>query len=713
MLVAKENDPVETGGMSKGKTFSIFANAKVFEILSSRIYQNEILAVIREVTCNAADAHKITGRPISDIEIHLPTFTQPHFSVRDYGPGLSPDAVENLYTTYFMSDKDNSNDMIGGFGLGSKSPFAVSDQFTVTSWHGGERHDYLMYKEDGCPAVSHIGSAPSTDPTGLEVRVAATSYPRWSEEAARFFSWWPEQPRFSHALSLTNNFDAANIFMQSDTKTGPYPDWAFFNKQYGSSKLLVFMGLVCYNVDLTAIPNVPANVTKLMTLGRGSIAFTFDIGSLAVNPSRETLSYDPSTCAALLKRFEEIQTVITTQMQAKLDAQPTLLAARQFVWGPNGYASFVNNYRQTFSWNGQPVLAEVRLAATDFSAPPTIVELGYRSYHKHKWIKRGSLDGQLYHAFNRYSNYHSNRSQRVWVPGPVTAKTYRTVQYYFDQQLAVAGNDLHHNLSEVIIIGGLTYAEVNKVCTDKGMPALLDGSTFPDPPAAPTAPRKTSTTTLGYIWKVGLDWNRQDTAIDLTQPKPYVSFFDGNPQTSLDLVYAAKQLNALAPDAEFVGFKKAWLSGPLNQKRLAKHGWVAFDPKTWWQANVSEAHIKAGAKQKALANFFVQNYSDIAKAILRWKIEKKPYVYTPNIETSLDEDRIVWSVNGNHGVFIDNQLLDNNSTSQAAAYKAGLAEATDFIAEFTKFIEANPMLQHVDWRAGKLDFNTYLAYITR
>jgi len=726
MLLAKENDEAIIGGLNKGRKFSIFASAKVFDILSSRIYQNEILAVIREITCNAADAHKVTGRPLSDIEVHLPTFTQPYFAVRDHGPGMSCSTIENLYTTYFMSDKDESNDMIGGFGLGSKSPFAVADQFTVTSWHGGERHDYVMYKEDGCPNVNHVGSTPSSDPCGLEVRVAATNLSRWQEEASRFFSWWPVLPVFNTPINVHNMFDAANIFMQSDTKTGPYPDWAFFNKMGpGNHKLIAFMGLVPYVIDVSAIPNLPAFVGKLTSLGRGAITFTFDIGALTVSPSREALSYDPATCAALLKRFEGVQTVITTQMQAKLDAQPDLLAARQFVWGPNGYASFTNTQtyprvsHNNYLWNGQAVKAEVRLdtqgATNAFSVPLTTASFRYASYGKNPWQRDGYPIQTIYHGISRYAGSKAATTFYVWMPDPVTAKTYRILKYFFEQKKAAKDADYKY-LHEVIMLSGCPFAEVESVFKAKGLPAPLDGSTFAEPPALPPAPRKPSSTTRGYMWTPTTGWARQDTSFNLSTPRLYVPFYDGAPDgIKLLTVMAAKDMGILPASMEIVGFKRAWLKGPRNLQTLAKHNWIAFDPQTWWQANVPVATITKSAKQLHLAQYFSKQQStQIVYCLMTWRTQHKAaYTYTPAMATALDEPTTSSALAFMTGPLSSPILMGYQSAVQTAAYAVGIAEANAFIAEYETFLAAHPMLKCVDWYSKKLDFATYLAYITR
>ena len=123
--------------------FKIKASAKAFSILSSGLYANKIRAIVRELSCNAVDSHVASGRTDTPFDVHLPNDLEPWFSIRDYGTGLSHEQVSSIYTTYFESTKTESNDYIGALGLGSKSPFAYTDNFTVTAIKDGKKGIYL------------------------------------------------------------------------------------------------------------------------------------------------------------------------------------------------------------------------------------------------------------------------------------------------------------------------------------------------------------------------------------------------------------------------------------------------------------------------------------------------------------------------------------------------------------------------------------------
>ena len=135
--------------------FRIRNSAKAFNILSSGLYANKIRAIIRELSCNAIDSHVAAGRIETPFDVHLPNQLEPWFAIRDYGTGLSHEQVTNIYTTYFESTKTDSNAFIGALGLGSKSPFSYTDNFTVTAVKDGRKGIYTAFiNEQGVPSIA-------------------------------------------------------------------------------------------------------------------------------------------------------------------------------------------------------------------------------------------------------------------------------------------------------------------------------------------------------------------------------------------------------------------------------------------------------------------------------------------------------------------------------------------------------------------------------
>lgn len=105
MLIKEEAREIERFSITNEKAFSIKATGKAFKVLSSSLYKDKIRAVIRELSCNAYDAHIAAGKKDIPFLIHLPNPIEQFFLIRDYGTGLSQEDVENIYTTYFESTR--------------------------------------------------------------------------------------------------------------------------------------------------------------------------------------------------------------------------------------------------------------------------------------------------------------------------------------------------------------------------------------------------------------------------------------------------------------------------------------------------------------------------------------------------------------------------------------------------------------------------------
>ena len=107
----------------------------IMDILA-KLYTHPETAVVREYVANAVDAH-IKANVKVPVEVTLPTNSKPILTVKDYGEGLDMHDILAIYGNFGVSDKRNSNDFIGGFGIGSKSGLAVSDKIYVESIKDG------------------------------------------------------------------------------------------------------------------------------------------------------------------------------------------------------------------------------------------------------------------------------------------------------------------------------------------------------------------------------------------------------------------------------------------------------------------------------------------------------------------------------------------------------------------------------------------------
>lgn len=144
---------------------------EMYHLLSAALYSNKPLAVAREVICNAWDAHIDAG--ITDTPVKV-TLTHEKLIIQDFGKGIPHDQIREIYGVYGKSTKVADGRVTGGFGLGSKSPWAYVDHFGVTSCHEGKKTIYRMSKSSGVvlgkPAIIPIVTVP-TEESGLTVEI--------------------------------------------------------------------------------------------------------------------------------------------------------------------------------------------------------------------------------------------------------------------------------------------------------------------------------------------------------------------------------------------------------------------------------------------------------------------------------------------------------------------------------------------------------------
>lgn len=730
MLLTREAETIETSGLGAGNHFTIAASPKAFEILSSNLYQNKVLAVIREITCNAADAHRLVGKPLTDIQVHLPTFDEFYFSVRDFGPGLSQADVMELYTTYFRSTKDQSNDLIGGFGLGSKSPFAVADQFTVTSWHGGKESVYVCYKEGGLPRVNLLRSDPSTEPTGLEVRVATDSVSRWQAEASLFFRWWPELPACNRSLHPEAGFlDPANILLQSsDTLDNGLPAWAIL-KHGGTT---VYMGLVPYRLDLDQLKGLPPDIQTLLRYT--NLFLNVPVGRVEISPSREALSYDQPTIDFLTKAVTFVAKRMMADFIAKVQACPTLYDARLLVYGDTlshadrcgviGAARLMAG-SGTLTWRGAGSIGKriekihTHANKTVFGDTATVhfLSKGYRN----KTLSRTKLEDGIVHYKAKYSDDHEQYV--VWteqISPKLTRKLIHHTIVDFTHPTVRDKTIAFH------IYSGMPFDDLVKHFDNNGLPTPINGDELEDPPKAAPAPR-TSTKTQGYSvsYDAGrgeFEYDASPTELDLKGGGVCIPFFNGQPNSfATTKMYSKLRLLGQLPPCRVMGLTKHRLSTKAMQDRLAANGWQILDD-AWLAANTDiralanlyeatavQAYITDrfwGSERINFLGYILSRHH--AKATL-----KGTFGFCTLLQTYINKHNISISSRSDYPRFpvADEILAKVYSAAQCQTIMAGKQAIRLLSDAWQSFLDEHPMLQYVN--IFNVPTDTLVEYINR
>lgn len=285
-MILGETNKTETNCDLEGKTFSIKNSPIAFEILSSKLYSNANMAVIRELLCNAYDSHKACGKQDVPIHVQLPSYLDRNFVIRDYGLGLSKEDVIDLYTTFFHSTKADSNDFTGCFGLGSKTPFSYTDAFTVTSYWNGIKYIFIAAKKDGYPNIYCVNEEDTDECNGLQI-----SIPVKDGDDYVFKDNLKNYLKFVNEVIVTADIERPKKIL-SINNVSLYPSTNNANHSYYSLEYLyIKQGQSAYKIssELSKFKDIEA----LASLSKISdVLIEVPIGTFPVTPNREQLSYN-------------------------------------------------------------------------------------------------------------------------------------------------------------------------------------------------------------------------------------------------------------------------------------------------------------------------------------------------------------------------------------------------------------------------------------
>lgn len=320
--------------------------ARILVSLSDKMYTRKELAVIREYSTNAADAHIVAKKPVSDVIVTMPTMDDLNFRIRDFGLGLTEEKVANVYCVFGESDKRNSDEQNGMLGYGCKAGFAHADSFTVTSWVNGEKSIYQCAKGDATKLHSAVllSRSPSDEPSGIEVCVPVKQSSLWTfhSEAARFYRHWPVIPTIQNLndgdlATLTNFRNTSATIAGEGWEIRPTPEG-------GISAAVAYMGSVPYSIDWSVLSRHMALTAEKRVLydllQNNDVTLFFKMGEVQFVDSREQLEYTDFTIKALTERIDNIFNKVKDAIQSKFDSAPTIWEAKKLYNGVFGTGLF-------------------------------------------------------------------------------------------------------------------------------------------------------------------------------------------------------------------------------------------------------------------------------------------------------------------------------------------------------------------------------------
>jgi predicted SnoaL-like aldol condensation-catalyzing enzyme len=287
----------------------------------TNLYRDPQMAVIREYFTNGIDAHIAAGNK-APVEVTLPTWDDPVYTVKDQGVGMSEWDIQNIYSEYGASTKRDSDEQNGAFGLGCKSAFTITNQFTVISVKNSMKTVTLFSRSPAGSYESNVITKVETDePNGTIVKIPVKEdLTLFNSKAREFFSF------VAPGTALVNGKEPESAFTGGRRITDETTGLDIYLKPKSEGQSFVIMGTVPYELTTAELKTALARMNYSSTLGFTRMVkyFTVGIGDVDLTPNREGLMFTDKTNKVIDDHLNFIMNDLKDIAQEEIDATTTL-----------------------------------------------------------------------------------------------------------------------------------------------------------------------------------------------------------------------------------------------------------------------------------------------------------------------------------------------------------------------------------------------------
>lgn len=350
-VAEKQNDVQISGEIIEEHKCSISDMAFAMELLTKH-YTEPIKAICQEIMSNARDAHREIGKDDVPISVTLPTALDPRWVCRDYGIGISPERIKDVFVRYGASTKRDDNIQTGGFGIGAKTPWAYSSTFGIETYYpenewtdsDGETHYNVMIKrvymayigKDRIGRLSQTVEEITDEPRGTKIIVTAKEddFQAFIRHTLRSGIFWDIKPD----IKGIDNF----VWPDLDIISGN-DDYILLNSndhQYSSHKLYneindilskqwIIVDGIPYPFEMQYLKDKNKYYSNEIKLSDGTnldyyriykskFLLFFEVGDLVVSTNREQINYDETDLNVIRKKFTDAVNDLRTELQNKI-----------------------------------------------------------------------------------------------------------------------------------------------------------------------------------------------------------------------------------------------------------------------------------------------------------------------------------------------------------------------------------------------------------
>lgn len=355
MKITTESSIVSTNNTDvQSMDFGIGDVSTIIDILRNRLYSNPIRTLTQEYLCNARDSHREAGRENIPISVTLPTRLESTLKIRDFGVGLSPERVRDVFVNYGSSTKRKDNVQTGGFGIGAKSAWAYSDSFVIVSYYEGMARTYAAHTgKNSNGTLELINEESTTELNGVEVQIPVkeSDIELFINAVYRCTFFWDVKPDLKGITEIEIPKDYTNLETNIVARE---KDWLLLHKtelvkrlfDAHNAEIFVLIDKIPYSINkfLRECPEVEK--LRNSTSAPNSLNFIeVNNGVLEVSATRESISDKDSSKIKVNQLCKDVIEILANHVNSLFKEEPQNVTE---------YVEKINKCKQIFHLNQIP-----------------------------------------------------------------------------------------------------------------------------------------------------------------------------------------------------------------------------------------------------------------------------------------------------------------------------------------------------------------------
>lgn len=346
MKLRANNEEVEIIGLDQVQSIDFGIRDEdqgmILEFLRSKMYEDPIGSICREIACNSRDANREAGRGSKPIVISIESgyYSEGETTISfiDSGVGISPERMGEIFCNYGASTKRTSNKLTGGFGLGAKTPFSYSDVFFVETIFEHIKYVYQATLDGKNGKMILLNQEECKDRNGTSITIPIKDKDRNTFEGRckHYTQYWKVKPDFQNFRSHHTGITTFNT----------YETFSIYSKDGGMGNLFLLIDEIPYPVNGKMFEELSMN-----TYSNYAIGLDFPNGELSVSVNRETLYYDEHTIKKIRKRILKVKEECKTIIQEYIETKENRWEAYKAMQNVDSHFSFFKIIKMEVEYN--------------------------------------------------------------------------------------------------------------------------------------------------------------------------------------------------------------------------------------------------------------------------------------------------------------------------------------------------------------------------